>query len=128
MGGDMRNACFSLWLIFVFSYPALLAQAQAVDVSGDWELTMQTQRGEMIWSLNFVQDGEKVAVTMVGPRGNESKGEGTIKGNEIQWSVTRTSERGEFTITYNGKVDGATMAGQADMGGRRTVEWTAKKK
>jgi hypothetical protein len=124
----MRKTCFFLSLIFIFSSLAVYAQAQAANVSGDWELIAKSPRGERTWKVNFVQDGEKLAVTMVGPQGNETKGEGTIKENEIQWSITRTSERGEFTITYKGKVEGDTMSGQADMGGRGTMEWTAKKK
>jgi len=124
----MRRSIFVLSLVALFSSLALLAQAQTANVAGDWELTAQTQRGPMTWSVNFVQDGEKLAVTMVGPRG-ETKGEGTIKGNEIQWSVTRTSPEGnQFTITYKGQVEGATMSGQAERSSGGTMEWTAKKK
>jgi hypothetical protein len=124
----MRKSIVILSFLALFGSLALLAQAQTANVAGDWELTAQTQRGPMNWSVNFVQDGEKLAVTMVGPRG-ETKGEGTIKGNEIQWSVTRTSPQGDkITITYKGKVEGATMSGQSERGGGGTTEWTAKKK
>jgi len=125
----MRKSCFVLLLGIALCSLALLSQAKTADVNGDWELTVQSQRGPVVWSVNFVQDGEKLAVVMIGPKGNEFKGEGTIKGSEIQWSITRTSPQGDqITIIYKGTVEGATMSGKADMGGVTTVDWAAKTK
>ena len=125
----MPKAGFALAIVFCLGSLALVSPAQTADVNGDWELTVQSQRGPIVWSVNFAQNGEKLAVTMVGPKGKEFKGEGTIKGDEIQWSITRTSPQGDqITVVYKGKVEGVTMSGQADMGGRATVDWSAKKK
>jgi len=111
------------WLSFV-----LFAGAQAADVSGEWELTIQSPRGEMTSTAKFVQDGEKLTVTMTGPRGRDTTGEGTIKGNAIQWSVTRTGPEGDaFTIKYSGTVEGNTMSGTAETP-RGSVNWKATKK
>jgi len=111
------------WLSFV-----LLASAQTADVSGEWELIIQSPRGEMTSTAKFVQDGEKLTVTMTGPRGRDTTGEGTIKGNAVQWSVTRTGPEGdEFTIKYSGTVDGSTMSGTAETP-RGSVNWKATKK
>jgi hypothetical protein len=113
----------SLWLSF-----AGPAWAQAVDVSGDWDLTIETPRGEMTAAVKFVQVGEKLKVTMSSPRGDETAGEGTVKGKAIQWSVTRSGPRGEVTITYSGTVEGNSMSGQADRGGRGSSAWKATRK
>jgi len=114
---------FLAWISFIF-----LAGAQVADVSGEWELTIQSPRGEMTSTAKFVQDGEKLTVTMTGPRGREATGEGTIQGNAIQWSITRTGPEGdEFTIKYSGTVEGATMSGTAETP-RGSVNWKAKKK
>ena len=111
------------WLSFV-----LLASAQTADVSGDWELIIQSPRGEMTSTAKFVQDGEKLTVTMTGPRGRDTTGEGTIKGNAVQWSVTRTGPEGdEFTVKYSGTVDGSAMSGTAETP-RGSVNWKATKK
>ena len=108
--------------------PLTLCLAQdKIDVSGEWDFTMTTPRGEMTSTATFVQAGEKINVTMVSQRG-ESKGEGTLKGADIGWTVTRDTPRGQFTITYKGKVDGVSMSGQAQMGDRGTMEWKATKK
>jgi hypothetical protein len=60
--------------------------------------------------------------------GGEVKAEGTIKGNEIEWTITRSIPRGDFTITYKGKVEGNSMSGTVQMGDFGSREWTAKKK
>jgi hypothetical protein len=98
-----------------------------IDISGEWDFTLTTPRGEMTSTATFVQTGEKINVTMVSQRG-ESKGEGTLKGGDIEWTVTRDTPRGQFKITYKGRVEGASMSGQAQMGDRGTMEWKAAKK
>lgn len=117
--------------IFTFSILVLLAvsmSAQEVNVTGDWELTFTTPRGERTRDIHFEQEGEKLTVTWQDPRGQEITAEGTVKGNEIEWSVTRSTPRGEFTATYKGKIEGDTMSGEVQMGNRGPFEWTAKRK
>jgi hypothetical protein len=108
--------------------PLALCLAQAkVDVNGDWDFTMTTQRGPMNSTAKFVQDGEKLSVTMTSERG-EFKGEGTIKGADLEWTITRDTSRGKMTTTYKGKVDGNTMTGTAQRGDGGSMEWKATKK
>ncbi len=114
--------------VFALFSSVIIAGAQAADVSGEWELTVQTPRGDMTLTTKFTQDGEKLKVTMVGPRGGESSGEGTIQGDSIQWSVSRTGPEGQsFTVTYKGTVEGTTMSGTAE-NPRGTANWKAAKK
>jgi hypothetical protein len=102
--------------------------ALQANVTGDWEMTSEGRQGPMTQSFKIEQDGEKITVTMEGRRG-EMKGEGTIKGNDIEWKITRPGREGaEFTITYKGKVEGNTMSGTVQMGDFASREWTAKKK
>jgi hypothetical protein len=116
-----------LTLLAVF---AVFALAQETNVAGEWDFTMQTPGGERTMVVKFAQEGEKITVTMPGFRGgNEVTGEGTIKGKDIQWSITRTRPDGnEFTVTYKGTVEGTTMNGTAEMGQMGTMEWKATKK
>lgn len=117
--------------IFAFCILLLLAislSAQEVDVTGDWEMTFTTPRGERTQDIHFEQEGEKLTVTWQSFRGEEITAEGTVKGNEIEWSVTRSTPRGEMTMTYKGKVEADTMSGEFQMGDRGPIEWTAKRK
>lgn len=103
--------------------------ALQANVAGDWEMTTEGRRGPRTTTIHIEQDGEKITVTMPGMRGGgEIKAEGTIKGNDIEWSVTRSTQRGEFTLTYKGKVEGDTMSGEMQMGDFGSMEWKAKKK
>lgn len=98
------------------------------DVSGEWEMTISSPRGERTSVMTIEQNGDKITVTMEGFRGNEMIGEGTITGEDIEWTVKMDTPRGEFSITYNGTVSGDTMSGEAQMGDRGSMEWSAKKK
>ncbi len=104
--------------------------ALQANVAGEWEMTSEGRQGPRTTNIKIEQDGEKITVTMPGMRGGgEIKAEGTIKGNDIEWSITRPGrEGGEFTITYKGKVEGNTMSGTVQMGDFGSREWTAKKK
>lgn len=119
---------YSFFMCFILVFFAISLSAQDVNVTGDWELSMETQRGPMTQEMHFEQDGEKLTVTMTTRRGDEITGEGTIKGNEIEWTITRSTPRGEFMMTYKGTVEGDTMSGEVQMGDRGSMEWTAKKK
>lgn len=113
--------------ILIFAGLSLLALA--VDVSGTWEMVIQTPRGdERTSEMTIEQDGEKIKVKMPGFRGDEMTGEGTVKDNKIEWTFIISTQQGEFSITYTGTVEGDTMSGEAAMGDFGTMEWTAKKK
>jgi len=117
--------------IFTFCILVLLAislSAQEVDVTGDWEMTFTTPRGERTRNIHFEQEGEKLTVTWKSMRGEEVTAEGTVKGNEIEWTTTRSTPRGEFTMTFTGKIEGHTMSGEVQMGDFGSSEWKAKKK
>jgi hypothetical protein len=105
------------------------AGATDVDVTGDWEMTMESpRRGEMTRAVHFEQDGEKITVTMESRRGEEVTSEGTIKGNEIEWTISRSTPRGDMTIIYKGTVDGDTMSGTVEFVNFFSGDWIAKRK
>ena len=123
----MKKMCSLLSVLSLVFIPFLLT-AQNVDVTGDWEMTTQSPRGERTQTIHIEQDGENITVTMQGRGGEELTAEGTVKGNKIEWCMTRSTPRGDFTITYTGTVEGDTMSGEAQMGDFGSMEWTAKKK
>ena len=102
--------------------------AAIVDVSGVWDMTMTTPRGERETELTIEQDGDTIKVTMPGFRGDEMTGEGTVIENKIEWTFTMEGPQGEMTMTYTGTIEGDTMTGEVEIGEMGTMEWTAKKK
>lgn len=123
-------------LLIVLAVGALQAQtvpdkpAKPADVAGVWELTTQgTPQGDMTADATFAQEAEKVKFTMSGPGGFEMTGEGTVKGQDIEWTcVISMPQGGDFSLTYKGKVDGETMTGEVQAGDFGAFPFTAKKK
>jgi hypothetical protein len=127
----MRKAGLVLSIIFLASLFAAGFQAQEkkIDVSGVWEMTIETPQGSMPPNeATFVQEGESLKVTMKGPQGEDMKGEGTVKAEVIEWSFSFSTPRGDMTIVFKGKVIGETMSGEAQMGDFGTMAWKATKK
>lgn len=123
----MKKWMFLFLAVVMFGLFSLAAQ-EPVNVSGDWTMTVTTQRGERQQDVNFVQEGEKLTVTMTSRMG-EAKGEGTVKGSEIEWTITRSGPQGEMTITYKGKIeDQNTMSGEAQFGSFGSGTWKATRK
>lgn len=108
--------------------PFTLLLAQQYNLTGTWEMTTQTPRGEMKSEIEIKQEGTKITVTMKTQRG-EITGEGKVEGNKVQWTITRETPRGEFTTTYRGEIkDKDHMAGEAEMGQFGTIQWSATRK
>jgi hypothetical protein len=99
-----------------------------VNVGGVWEVTMQTPQGDMTADATFVQENDKFKFTMPGPQGMELAGEGTVKGQELEWAVLLSGGMGEMTLTYKAKVEGDTMTGEVQAGDFGAFPFTAKKK
>ena len=143
-----------IYLLSLFLLPLFMLSlnAEELDVSGDWELEIETPRGKMTRLAKFTQEGEKLTVIMKGirreaagrdsmrerqrpmmggkgrgPQG-EVKAKGSVKGDEIEWSVTRDTPRGKMTTTYKGKVSGDTMSGEVQFGNFGSFKWKAARK
>jgi hypothetical protein len=121
-----KSYLLGLAFLLVVASSLLLA---AVNITGDWEMTTKMPNGQDRTStISFVQDGEKLTVKTTGRNGEEITGTGTVKGNDVEWTITRTTPRGEMTITYKGKVEGDKMTGTSQFGDRPGMEFTAVKK
>ena len=110
----------------------LMAQAprqapKTPDIAGSWALNMQTPQGEMAMDATFTQDKEAIKVSMMSPYGLEMKGEGTVKGQDIAWTVD-TGKGDGVSLGFKATVDGDSMKGEVLMGDFGTMTFSAKKK
>jgi hypothetical protein len=106
------------------------AQAQepakaTVNVTGQWEFQLETQRGPMTTRISFKQDGEKLEgeATM---RDQAVPFTGTVSGNTITFTISRTMGERTFEMTYTGTVEGNTATGTVT-NPRGSTPWTAHK-
>lgn len=110
---------------------ALAAAAQdAPKLTGNWEMTFETPRGNMTQTWVLEQTGNAVKGTLKATRGDrtiESPVEGTVDGDKVTLNVTRETPNGDKrTMTYTGTVSGDTMKGTVKFG-ENDREWSAKR-
>jgi hypothetical protein len=103
----------------------LSAAQKPAKVAGTWEMTSQGRQGTTTSTMTIEQTGDKIKGTIQGPRGDNAL-EGTVKGNEVSFTVKLETPRGEMTMEYSGKVEGDTMKGVRKTP-RGETEWTAKR-
>jgi len=100
---------------------------QKIDITGTWEMTVESPQGSMVVTATYKQDGEKLTGSHLSEMG-EAPLTGTVKGNEIEYTITIDAGGQGFSIVHKGKVDGDTIKGTADLGGMGTMNWAAKRK
>ena len=113
-----------LGFVSLISIPLLRAQT---DVSGTWDLTVETQQGTATPSVTLVQSGEKLSGNYHGRMG-DSKVEGTVRGSDIQFTVTLRFQDQAHMISYSGTVAGDTMKGTVQFGDRGSGTWSGKRR
>jgi hypothetical protein len=121
-----RNSILFAALCFLFLSLTHVASAQDAKVAGPWDLSAPGRDGNvMTQTLVLQQDGTKLTGSMKGQRG-EAPVTGTINGNDINFSVTRSTPNGEMKLEYKGTVSGDAMKGTLAVMGN-SVDWTAKR-
>ena len=103
------------------------ATPKAVDITGAWEMTVETPQGTMVITANFKQDGEMLTGSHVSEMG-EAPLKGTVKGADVEYTLTLDMGGQQMSIVHKAKVDGDTMKGSADIEGMGTIAFTAKRK
>ncbi len=102
-------------------------EAQAVNVTGTWDMSVETQQGTISVTCTFKQEEEKLTGTLASQMG-ETALEGSVKGNDIVFAIVFNMQGQDMTITYVGKIDGDAMSGSMEMGNFGTSTWTAQKR
>jgi len=108
--------------------PASAPQAGAVNVTGDWSVTVETSAGSGSPSFTFKQEGEKLTGTYKGQFG-ESPLTGTVKGADISFTIKINAQGQDLTIVYTGTIEGKdSMKGKVALGELGEGTWTGKRK
>jgi hypothetical protein len=119
----MKRTLPALIALVLFSAPAF---AQTPDITGKWDMSIGTSQGSSPATLTVTKGGEKLAGTISSAMG-EAPVDVTIKEKTVALELSIQTANGEMKIIMSGTVDGDTMKGTADFGGRGTGEWSAKR-
>jgi hypothetical protein len=102
----------------------LLSFSTFADLSGTWNLTVESPQGTSSPKMVLTQNGDKITGTYV----SSMLGESSITGIEADGKFTLSAEASaqgqDFTITYIGTVDGGTIKGDIDLGGMGGAPFT----
>jgi hypothetical protein len=107
--------------------PAPPAAARITDVSGTWELNVESPMGSRASDAIFTQTGETLGGKMVSPRG-EVPLTGTVSGDTVKFGINVNVQGQSLQIDYSGTVTGDTMSGTVVFGSFGDGKWTGKKK
>jgi len=117
-GTMLRGVLMSVSMVL-----AVAAIALAADINGKWKGELDAPDGQKVTNtFTFKVDGEKVTGTVHSSRsGTEAPIEdGTLKGDALAFTLTRTIEGNQMKLRYTGKVKGdeIAMTVSGDVGGQ----------
>jgi hypothetical protein len=124
----MKRLFLAAALLALVAAPVLAQDApKNVDVTGTWEMTVESPQGSMTITVEFKQDGEKLTGKQVSEMG-EAPLTGTIKGNDLAYELTVDMGGQQMKIVNKGKVEGDVIKGTTELGEMGSMAWTAKRK
>ena len=111
-------------LVLLCAVASLLA---AADITGKWSATVETEAGSGTPNFTFKQSGETLTGTYSGQLG-EAPLSGTVKGDDVEFSI-KVSPQGEaITLKYKGKLSGGNqIKGTVQLEGLGSGTFTATK-
>ncbi len=101
----------SLSTILLLLLSTFSVSAQAVDVSGKWNMKVETSAGSGTPVFVLKQTGETVTGTYTG-----QLGEATVTGTWKEKEIKLEFKAGEYNVVYTGTVEGNTMKGNVAIG------------
>ena len=107
--------------------PVAAQDAKTIDITGTWEMTVESPQGQMLIIANYKQEGETLTGTHVSEMG-EAPLKGTVKGADIEYTLTLDMGGQQMSIVHKAKVEGDTITGSAIIGEMGTIAFTAKRK
>jgi len=119
----MKATIAAIIALLSFAVPCT---AQSADIAGKWEMSIGTSQGSMPATLTITREGEGLAGSLASQQGTIPAAV-TLKDKAVSIALAVQTPNGALNITMTGTLDGDTMKGTADFGGRGSGEWSAKR-
>lgn len=107
----------------------LAVSAWAADANGKWTWKTMIQQNEVVQTLELKVEGEKLTGTITGRNNQKIEiKDGTVKNDEVSFTVIRSRGGQEIKTLYKGKVEGDTIKGKTTFtrdGQERSRDWNA---
>lgn len=108
---------------------ALVVAAHAAgqtNVAGEWELTFNTDQGQIAATLALKQSGTELTGRLSSPQGDGAI-KGSIDGSNLKWTMDFSGPNGSINIEFTAEVAGQAMKGEASFG-QGSILFYGKKK
>ena len=112
--------------LLAISCLAAVVSGEPAKVAGKWNVSLQLESITGHPVILLKQDGEKLTGTYEGRYG-PSELKGSIKENDIEFSVSFVSEGMNTEGNFGGTVDGDSMGGDCTFEGAGEGTWSAKR-
>ncbi len=99
------------FLAAAFIAPLPVQAQSANDFLGEWESTVETQRGTFTTTYSFWMDGDMLKGSMSGRMGETVIDEVKFEEGKITFSVTREMRGNSMTLTYTAWLEDGVMQG-----------------
>ncbi len=98
-------------VLIIIGVPTYAAGSAQTTVGGVWEILLDTQTGETLWTATFEQDGGTLSGEVdIGDRMILPL-KGTIEGAAIEFEFIVPDLDGDMPINLSGEVDGTSIRG-----------------
>jgi hypothetical protein len=112
----------------VLAVLVLTATAPAAQVDGAWQASYVNEEGQTrVSTLKLQTDGEKLTGTISSSRGTAQISAGTVRENEISFTVVRQGNGDEARISFTGTIEGDTIKLAMQIRDRKPIAMTAKR-
>jgi len=109
---------------------AAISVAWAADLNGKWVAQVPGRNGQTReTTFNFKVEGSKLTGTVSGRQGDNPISDGTIKGDDVSFTVVANFNGNEIKLLYKGKVSGdeLKLSRTREGGDQPAQEFTAKR-
>lgn len=103
---------------------AALVSAAPANIAGQWQFTVELAVGTGRPLVTFKQDGEKITGIYEGRYG-KSNLEGTVKEQQVEFTVTVVAEGETVSGVFSGTVENDKMSGDVEYEGAGEGTWSA---
>jgi hypothetical protein len=122
----MARFSFAAAAIAVSACLLVPAASAQTNVAGEWELTFNTDQGQIAATLALKQSGAELTGTLSSPQG-DGPVKGSVDGSTVKWTMDFSGPNGSITIDFTAEVAGLAMKGEANFG-QGSILFYGKKK
>jgi hypothetical protein len=100
------------------------SSAPAVDATGTWNVSFNTQQGVIPATITLKKSGDKIAGTVASQEG-QSEAEAEVKGKALTVWFNYSANGQQIPVEMTGTIDGDSGKGTVNAGGNPVGDWTA---